>query len=67
MVDGEQDHRFDELCLNDRAAHDHNRLIWEDRRTLPHRPDVALERKMLQIVKKRFAELTFRPKIVNII
>ena len=66
VVNGEQHHRFDKLCLNGGTAHGDDRLIREDRRAFGYRPHVAAEFKVGEIVQKRIAEQVFAAQIVNI-
>ena len=67
VVDAQQNHRFDELRLNDRAANRHNRLTRENRRTLRHRPDVAHKLKAAQILEKFLAEDLLRAQILDVL
>ena len=55
VVDHQQDHRLDELCLHDRTADRQDRLTREDRGAFRDRPDIAFKLKILQIVEELFA------------
>ena len=56
MIDAQQQHRLDELRLNDRAAHDNDRLAGENGCPLRDSPNIAGKLEMPQIIKKCLAE-----------
>ena len=49
MIDRQKEHRFNQLGLDHRAAHGHDRLARENRRALRNGPDVAAEFKIGEI------------------
>lgn len=67
MVDAQQHHRFDQLCLNDRAAHCDNRLTRENRRTFRNSPHIAGKFEMLEIIEEFLAENMAGAQIFNIV
>ncbi|MPN45009.1 hypothetical protein SDC9_192576 [bioreactor metagenome] len=52
VVDGEQQHGFQKLCLYDGAPHRYDRLMRKDGRALGDRPDIAGKFKIFQIVQE---------------
>ena len=67
MVDGQQSKRLNELGLDGRCAHHHQRLLGEYRRTLWDGVDVAGEPEMPQVVQKLLAEQLPTPQIGDIL
>ncbi len=58
MIDGEQNHGFHHLCLDDGPLHLDNGLPRENRRPLRYGPDIALKLEMTKVVKKTGIEMT---------
>ena len=67
MVDRQQHHGFDELGLHHRPPDGHDGLVGEDGGALRHRPNVAGEAEVFQIIQKGFAEQLFSPQVGDIL
>ena len=67
MVYCEENHRFNKLCLNYRSFNRNNRFARKNRRTLGHRPHIALKAEIFKIIKKAFRKNTLTPQKRNIV
>ena len=67
VVDGQQDHGFDKLCLDHRPGHRYERLARKYRRTLGYGPYVAFKLKIAQIIEEGLREALAAAKICNIL
>ena len=56
VVQGEEEIGFDDVAVNQRCAHAEERRVGEDDATFRHRPDVASEVEIGEIVKEGVAE-----------
>ena len=66
MVDGHQQHGFNQLCLHERTPYAYDRFSREYGATFPDRPDIAGKFKMPEIVKECFAESIQAAKVIQI-
>ena len=66
MVDQNQKHRFDKLCLDSRTTYDDQRLVREDGSTLRNRPHVTRKFEVVQIIQELLIEYSLASQIFNI-
>jgi hypothetical protein len=64
VVDAQQNHRLNELCLNDRTAYRYDRLTRENRGAFRHCPDIADKLKVLQIFEELLTEKALRALVM---
>mgnify|MGYP006874108728 CR=1 FL=1 len=67
VVDSQQNHRFHQLCLDDRTFHGDNRLVREDGSSLFHCPNVAGETKVCKVIQELFVEHLLRAQVFYIV
>ena len=67
VVDGQKDHRLDKLRLHHRPGNRHDRLTREDGRALGHRPHVALELEMGQVVQKLLVKTAAAAQVIDVL
>ena len=67
MVDGQQDHRLHQLCLNHRTFDGDNWLIGENRSSLLHCPNVALKVEVGKIIEEPLVKYFFRAEIGDVL
>ena len=67
MVDGEQQHGFQQLRLHHRAPDDHHGFVGKDRCALGYRPYIAFKMEVRQIVQELLAEDSPAPQVGNVL
>ena len=67
MVDGQQNHGFDKLCLYHGACNGYNGLTRENRGAFGNGPYIALELEVLEIVEERLREASAAAEVLNIL
>ena len=67
MVDGQQNHGFNELSLHYGTSYGDYRFMGENRRSLRYCPHVAFEFKVPEVIKKFFTKHIFASQIFDIL
>ena len=67
MVDGQKDHGFYQLRLDNRTFYDNNRLIWENWGTFLHCPDITFKMEVFKIIEELLIEYLFGAEVFNIL